>query len=84
MFDKMKGALEQIQKMQALLRDENFKALFGHPKVRELFSDKEFVQAMQSKDIAKLVGHQKFNEVLKDPEVSALMSKVDLAKLMHA
>ena len=77
MFGKFKGAMEQLQLMQRLMKDENFKKLMSHPKVQALFQDPEFLQLIKAQDMAKIATHPKFASTMKDPEVASLMTKID-------
>lgn len=81
MFGKMKGMMEQMQLMQRLMRDENFKAFLSHPKVQELFKDETFKAVAQSRDFMKIASHSKFAQILRDPEVAALMAKINPQQL---
>ncbi len=77
MFDKMKGMMDQMGMMQKLMKDENFRAFIGHPKVQELFKDPEFKEVAKSQDFMKIMSHPKFAEMMRDPEVAALMAKLN-------
>ncbi len=77
MFGKMKDMMGQMQMMQSLMKDKNFRAFIGHPKVQELFRDSEFKAVAGTKDFAKIAAHPKFMEITKDPEVAALLSKLN-------
>lgn len=76
MFDKMKDMAAQIQLMQRLMKDENFRALLAHAKVRELFMDSEFQEIVKNKDSARVMSHPKLAALAKDPELSGLISKL--------
>lgn len=82
MFSFGKGLTQQIQLMQKLMKDENFRKFMMHPKVQELFKDPEFMEAMKNKDAAKLMGNPKIREFQADPELRELMGKLDLGQLM--
>ena len=77
MFDKMKDMMGQMQLMQQLMKDENFKAFIAHPKTQELFRDPEFKEVAQSRDFARIMAHPKFMELARDPELSQLLVKID-------
>ncbi len=77
MFGKMGGMMEQLQMIQKLMKDENFKAFISHPKVQELFKDPEFKEVTKSKDMMKIVQHPKFMALAQDPVVAQLMSKIN-------
>ena len=80
MFDKLKGAMGNLQAMQALMRDENFRTFLSHPKVQALFEDPEFRQIVQTKDFSKIMTHPKFANLTRDPEVASLMAKAALLR----
>ena len=77
MFGKMKDMMGQLQMMQKLMQDENFKAFVSHPKVQELFRDSEFKEIAKTRDFTKIVSHPKFMEMARDPEVAGLLAKVN-------
>jgi len=77
MFGKMKGMVEQMQMMQRLMKDENFRAFMSHPKVQELFKDPEFQEIVKSKDQARVMSHPKMVALVRDPEVGEMMKKLD-------
>ncbi len=77
MFGKMKDMMSQMQMMQKLMKDENFKAFISHPKVQQLFQDPEFKEVAKGRDFSKIVAHPKFMAMAKDPEVAALMAKIN-------
>ncbi len=77
MFDKMKNAMDPMKLVQRLMKDENFKAFMGHPKVQEVFRDREFQEALKTKDTGKIMTHPKLAALMQDPEVASLMSKLN-------
>ena len=83
MFGKMKGMMEQMQMMQRLMQDENFKAFISHPKVQELFKDPTFKEVDKSQDFTRIAAHPRFAAVLRDPEVAALMAKINPQQLLQ-
>ncbi|MCG3176160.1 MAG: hypothetical protein MOGMAGMI_01101 [Candidatus Omnitrophica bacterium] len=83
MFGKMKGMMDQMQMMQRLMKDENFRAFVSHPKVQELFKDPTFKEVAKTQDFMKIAAHPKFAAVLRDPEVAALMAKINPQQLMQ-
>lgn len=83
MFGKMKGMMEQMQMMQRLMQDENFKAFISHPKVQELFKDPTFKEVAKSQDFTRIAAHPRFAAVLRDPEVAALMAKINPQQLLQ-
>jgi hypothetical protein len=72
---------QQIQMMQKMMKDENFRKLMANPRVQELIKDQDFVKAMQDKDTDKLATNPRLLELQKDPELRELISKLDLAAL---
>ena len=82
MFGFGKDLAQQLQLMQKLMKDENFRKFMMHPKVQELFKDPDFMEAMKSKDAGKLMANPKIREFQADPELRELMSKLDLTQLM--
>jgi hypothetical protein len=78
----MKGMMGQMQLMQKMMKDENFKAFISHPKVQELFRDPEFKEVAQTRDFSKIALHPKFKALSQDPELSALMSKINPQNFM--
>ena len=77
MFDKMNDLLAQMQMMNELMKDDNFKAFVAHPKVQELFQDPEFKDIAKSRDLAQITSHPRFMEMARDPEVARLLVKID-------
>ena len=77
MFGKMKGMMQQMQMMQKLMKDENFKAFIGHPKVQTLLRDPEFQELIKKQDFMKLGTHPKLAAMMNDPEVKPLMAKLN-------
>lgn len=77
MFGKMKDMMAQMQAMQKLMQDENFKAFISHPKVQALFQDPEFKEVAKSRDFGKIAAHPKFAAMAQDPEVASLMMKIN-------
>ena len=84
MFNKMQGMMGQLQMMQKLMVDENFKAFISHPKVKELFKDPEFKDVAKSQDFSRILANPKFAGLMRDPELAALMAKIDPQKFMKA
>ncbi len=82
MFDKMKDALGNMQMMQRMMQDKNFRAFISHPKVQELFRDPEFKEVAKSRDFSKIAVHPKFMELSKDPELSVLLLKINPQNFM--
>ena len=76
MFDKMKSFMSQMQLMQKLMKDENFKAFISHPKIQVLMKDPEFVELMKSKDFQKVSSHPKFSVLRDDKELAELARKM--------
>jgi hypothetical protein len=82
MFGKMGDMMKQVQMMQKLMKDDNFKAFISHPKMQELIKDPEFMQLMKKQDMPALQKHARFGAVMKDPEILSLIQKIDFKKLM--
>ncbi len=78
MFGHLNGMMGNIQMMQKLMRDENFKAFISHPKVQELFKDEEFKEVAKTRDFSKIFSHPKFATLMREPELSSLMAKINL------
>ncbi len=76
MFDRMKGMMDQFQRMQSLLQDDHFKAFIGHPKVQELFGDPEIQELMKRQDAGAMLNHPKMEVLKADPEIAALAQKM--------
>jgi hypothetical protein len=77
MFGSMKSKFEQLQQMQRLMKDENFRAFMAHPRVQEVFRDPEFQAILKTKDPGKIMAHPKLAGLMRDPELVALMSKLN-------
>ena len=77
MFGKFHEMMNQMQALQRMMKDENFKTLMSHPKIQELLKDPDFQGAVRSQDMAKIATHPKLQELLQDPELSAKMKKMD-------
>ena len=73
MFGKIGDATNQLKMLQELMKDENFRALISHPKVREVFMDSEFQKLVKENNLAKVMSHPKFAYLMNDPEVAQLM-----------
>ncbi len=80
MFDGMKNMAAQMQMMQRLMKDENFRAFVSHPKIQELFKDPEFKDVAKSRDFSQIATHPKFAALMKDPELSSLLMKINPAQ----
>jgi hypothetical protein len=80
MFDGMKNMAAQMQMMQRLMKDENFRAFVSHPKIQELFKDPEFKDIAKSRDFSQIATHPKFAALMKDPELSSLLMKINPAQ----
>ena len=76
MLGKMGDALNQWKMLQELMKDENFRALISHPKVREVFMDPEFQKLVKENNLAKVTSHPRFSSLMSDPEVAQLMLKL--------
>ena len=76
MFGNMKDMAAQMQAMQRMMQDENFRAFVSHPKVQALFRDPEFKEVAKSRDFGKIATHPKFAAMAQDPEVSKLLLKI--------
>ena len=77
MFDQLKNMAGQIQMMQRLMKDENFRALLSHPKMQELLRDPEFQEIVKSKDTARLMSNPKLASLMRDPELTPLLAKLN-------
>ena len=77
MFDKFKDLAGQIQMMQRLMKNENFRALMAHPKMQELLRDPEFQEIIKSKNTAQLMSHPKLASLMRDPELAPLLAKLN-------
>ena len=84
MFDKMKDMMGQMQMMQKMMKDENFKAFISHPKVQQLFRDVEFKEVAKSRDFSRIATHPKFIALSKDPELSTLLAKINPQSFMKS
>lgn len=82
MFDKIKDIMGNMQRMQTMMKDENFKAFVSHPKVQQLFGDPEFKEVAKTRDFSKIVAHPKFMALSQDPDLSALMLKINPQNFM--
>ena len=78
MFGKMKDMAAQMQMVQKLMKDENFKALIAHPRMQELMKDPDFLELMKTKDFQKAASNPKLAGLKNDPELLELMSRVQL------
>ena len=82
MFGNSSNFFQQIERVQKLMKDENFKAFVSHPKVQTLFADPEFRKALQSQNPQTILNHPKMAALKDDPEIRALISKLDFKNLM--
>lgn len=76
MFDQFKNKIEQLQMMQRLMKDENFRAFMAHPKVQELFRDPEFIEIVKKQDTKKLLSHPRLAALKDYPELKEHLSKI--------
>ncbi len=76
MFGKMKDMMGQMQMIQKMMKDENFKAFMAHPKVQELFKDPEFIAMLKTQDFKKIAAHPKFSVLREDKELADLAAKL--------
>ena len=83
MFGNVRNMMDQVQMMQKLMKDENFKALIMNPKVREVFMDPEFQSIVKEQNFGKLATHPKFNSLMQDPEVRNLILKMNPASFKN-
>lgn len=81
MFGAWKAGMDQFKMLQRMMKDENIRALMGHPKIQALFRDPEFQTLVKSQDPAKVLSHPKFAALLRDPELAPLLVKLKDAKL---
>ena len=84
MFDALKDKVKQLQMMQRLMKDEQFRALITHPKVQELLKDPEFQRLVSSKEMSKIIAHPKLASLMRDPELAPLLMKLDPKKFLQA
>ena len=82
MFGKMNDFMKQMQLMQKLMQDENFKAFMSHPKIQSVFMDPSFQETLKTQNQAQIINHPKLAGLKGDPEVTALLVKLDFKKLM--
>ena len=82
MFDKLKGAVNQLQLLQRLMKDEQFKTLMAHPKIQAVLMDQEFQKLVKARDTAKIAAYPKFAALLRDPEVAPLLAKLNPQQLL--
>ena len=80
MFGKMKGMMDQMQLIQKMMKDENFRAFISHPKIQEMFKDPELQEMMKKQDMSKMMTHPKFAALREDSELAALAAKLNLPK----
>ncbi len=80
MFGRMKDMAAQMQMIQKLMKDENFKTLIAHPKMQELMKDPEFLEVMKNNDIQKASTNPKLAALKSDPELVQLIAKVQWPK----
>ncbi|MSR78375.1 MAG: hypothetical protein EXS63_09175 [Candidatus Omnitrophica bacterium] len=83
MFDKMNGFMKQMQLMQKLMKDENFKSFMSHPKIQSVFMDPSFQEILKTQDQTQIINHPKLAALKNDPEVAGLLSRLDFKKLME-
>ncbi len=64
---------KQLQIMQRLMSDKNFKVLMAHPKIQEIFKDPGFREAIQSQDVNRIMNDPRILVLKEDPEVAPLL-----------
>jgi len=77
MFDGMNDTKQQMELIQKLLKDENFRQLMMHPKFQSLMQDAEFMEAVKSRDKSQIMTHPKFVELKDEPGLKDLFTKID-------
>ena len=83
MFDKMKDMMGNMQMMQRMMQDENFRTFVSHPKVQQLFCDPEFKEVAKARDFSRIAAHPKFMALSQDPELAAMMLKINPQNFMR-
>ena len=73
---------KQLQVMQRLMKDPQFKALMAHPKMQDLLTDRDVQALMKSKDTAKIAAHPKFMALMRDPELAPLLATFNPKQLL--
>ena len=84
MFDSAKDMMKQLQMMQRLMKDDNFKALMSHPKVQDLFKDQQFLALITSQDMGKIATYPKLVALMADPSLAPLFAKINPQTLFQA
>ena len=83
MFGNMGDFMKQMQRVQKLMKDENFKPFISHPKVRAVFMDPSLQEVMKTQDPQKIMAHPKMESLKSDPEVLQLITKLDFNQLTN-
>ena len=78
MFGKMKNMMDQLQMMEKMMKDENFKAFMSHPQIQGLFQDPEFQEILKTQDFQKIMSHPKFASLKGDRELVDIIAKLKL------
>ena len=75
MFKKFQDQMKQMQMLQKMMKDENFRTLVSHPKVQALMQDTEFQRVVQTRDPKKIANFPKLVALRNDPDLAAILSK---------
>lgn len=78
MLGKMGSWFQAVKNSMEMSKDDDFKKLLSHPKVKDLLKDKEFLSAMQAQNAAKIISHPRFSELLQDPELLEVIESINL------
>ena len=82
MFGNAKDMMQQMAMIEKLMKDENFRAFIGHPKVKVLFADPEFQSALKANNPQDIMNHPKLSPLKDDPELAQILKKIDFKALL--
>ena len=84
MFGKVKEKFQQWKTTRRLMKDEGFRQVMQHPKIKDLFKDPEFKRLLKTNDQARISRYPKLTRLMRDPEVAPLLRKLDPSKLRNS
>ena len=82
MFDKMRTAMQQLQMMQRLMKDEQFKPLITHPKMQAILKDPEFHALVKAQNAGAITA--RLAPLAQDPELAPLLKKLNPQTLFQS
>ena len=64
---------ERLERLQAMLSDEQGRQILSHPKLCNLLSDEKFKKAIEEKNYFQILSHPGFVQLTKDTEFQSFV-----------